>query len=650
MNTRQFLVWAFLPMAGLLTCPAIALGNWYSMQTSNFKDRTKLQETISNYAENNTDIDEIAVTPAGEWVIIAGAVVVASDSFPAFTLQKIKQYIDAGKKIDVVSFAPNGSWVVVAEGLHWRSSGLPHPEELEDKIKERLDAGKRIDEIQFTSNGTGWVIISGSWAWSKNVPDELFRAVRDRNASKRRIQGISIGEGNRWAVYADQWIATSGANSTMLARVKSWPAEKKSVSLIRFGLDSNYIMFSNGTYSPSPASEIASIEYGLGDGTVNIYRRMQETNVPGLSLAIIDGNEITYARAYGELLSGTERFASASNPFDAASLSKYIAAVGLLRLGQEGKISLDTTVTSIASMGGAGNSLTAWKNSGEILPQSYGISPAVTLPSTLTMRRLLSHTAGMKPWSSTGIDSGSWPASQPSTPALLLGFNCDNTPCGYGNGHVVWYDPALGTPYQTYNYSGGGYLVVQAAIEFLSNLTFPVFMQQRVFGPLGFEDSLFVLSPPSAQTELRLAAHHDSDGDPRSRRIYPWAAAGGLYASPRDYAKAMIPLLNLGNTEGGQPFLTLTSVSNILTDVTSDSVNFGLGVRLSQSIVSEAGGAFKHTGSHPNRAYSRMLGSPARNQGIVVMVNAGHDAAQDLVDEVVKAFCGAYGWDTADCI
>jgi hypothetical protein len=92
MNTRQFLVWAFLPMAGLLTCPAIALGNWYSMQTSNFKDRTKLQETISNYAENNTDIDEIAVTPAGEWVIIAGAVVVASDSFPAFTLQKIKQY------------------------------------------------------------------------------------------------------------------------------------------------------------------------------------------------------------------------------------------------------------------------------------------------------------------------------------------------------------------------------------------------------------------------------------------------------------------------------------------------------------------------------------------------------------------------------
>jgi CubicO group peptidase (beta-lactamase class C family) len=71
---------------------------------------------------------------------------------------------------------------------------------------------------------------------------------------------------------------------------------------------------------------------------------------------------------------------------------------------------------------------------------------------------------------------------------------------------------------------------------------------------------------------------------------------------------------------------------------------------LSQSIVSEAGGAFKHTGSHTNRAYSRMLGSPARNQGIVVMVNAGHDAAQDLVDEVVKAFCGAYGWDTADCI
>ena len=62
--------------------------------------------------------------------------------------------------------------------------------------------------------------------------------------------------------------------------------------------------------------------------------------------------------------------------------------------------------------------------------------------------------------------------------------------------------------------------------------------------------------------------------------------------------------------------------------------------------MSESGGEFYHGGNHDQRAYAKMIGSPSRNQGIVVMVNSEGDRASKLVDEVVKAFRCAYGWDS----
>jgi CubicO group peptidase (beta-lactamase class C family) len=152
---------------------------------------------------------------------------------------------------------------------------------------------------------------------------------------------------------------------------------------------------------------------------------------------------------------------------------------------------------------------------------------------------------------------------------------------------------------------------------------------------------------PDGEKELRIAKHHDSSGKVRRRAIYPWAAAGGLYATPREYALAMIPLLNSGLLADGQRFLPAGAVTAMLTDYAPEPDEyFGLGLHLTDPTVSESGGEFFHGGNHEDRAYARMVGNPSRNQGIVVMVNSEGDRASKLVNEVVKAFRCAYGWDS----
>ena len=339
----------------------------------------------------------------------------------------------------------------------------------------------------------------------------------------------------------------------MQRQLREWPADKKRISLIRFGRGTDYLMYSEASYNFDSGDRAQRIEYGLQAGASNLFQRMQDENVPGLSLAVIRNNTIEYARAYGTL--EAERFASATSPFDTASLSKYIAALGFMRVAQLRSISLDTDARAIANAGGAGNQLATWKFEVETRPKKYGMELPRPLPGGLTMRRLLSHTSSLEPWGSPGFDVQSWPSPPPSTSSLLLGYICNSSSCGFGGDKLVWHNPDLGQPGSGYRYSGGGYLVMQAALERVTGASFPVVIHQRVFAPMAFQPSEYVLKPPSADIDLRIAKHHDSSGKVRRRAIYPWAAAGGLYATPREYALAMIPLLNGGLLGDGQRFL-----------------------------------------------------------------------------------------------
>ena len=107
----------------------------------------------------------------------------------------------------------------------------------------------------------------------------------------------------------------------------------------------------------------------------SIQEWMEKDNVPNVSIAVIVNGQVEWAKGYGLANPDTEKMVDAKTLFQAASISKPVAAVGVHRLVQEGKLDLDVDVNTY---------LTSW-----VLPVSeFAIDQKVTL------RRLMTHTAG----------------------------------------------------------------------------------------------------------------------------------------------------------------------------------------------------------------------------------------------------------------
>ena len=103
--------------------------------------------------------------------------------------------------------------------------------------------------------------------------------------------------------------------------------------------------------APARAADPAELESKLTvmiDGvekTLSLEEAQQVLHIPSVSLALIDQDSIAFARAYGEN-------ATPNTLYQAASLSKFVAAVGAMRLVEQKKLALDGDVNA---------KLTSWK-------------------------------------------------------------------------------------------------------------------------------------------------------------------------------------------------------------------------------------------------------------------------------------------------
>ncbi len=132
------------------------------------------------------------------------------------------------------------------------------------------------------------------------------------------------------------------------------------------------------------ADRIHRIENGLlpaaviaGEpATMNLAERMSHYKVPGVSVAVIEKGEIAWAKGYGVLAAHGTVPVTTETRFQAASISKPVAAMGALALVQQRRLSLDEDVNL---------TLTSWH-----VPDSE-----FTKDQKVTLRRLLSHSAGL---------------------------------------------------------------------------------------------------------------------------------------------------------------------------------------------------------------------------------------------------------------
>lgn len=360
--------------------------------------------------------------------------------------------------------------------------------------------------------------------------------------------------------------------------------------------------------------EITVIENGLikaivvrGDSTdtYSIKDRMAYHKVPGVSIAVVKNGKIQWAKGYGMANTNDSTEVNTNTLFQAGSISKPIAALAPLKLMQENKLDLDANVNDY---------LVDWKVEENELTQKEKV----------TLRRLLTHTAGMTVHGFPGY------RQTDTFPSINTVLN------GEGNTPKIYVDTL---PDSIWRYSGGGYTVMEKVVEDISGLPLEEYMTESILKPLQMTNSTYE-QPLPARYHGNASAAYDYEGNIIEGlwHNYPEQAAAGLWTTPTDLATYCITIQEIlaGKTES---ILSKQTVESMLTKHEND---WGLGPSLAW-----AGDSLRFQHGGKNAGFTNdMIGFAYSGDAVIVMTNA--DNGGRLIGEILRSVSSYYDWGIAE--
>lgn len=342
---------------------------------------------------------------------------------------------------------------------------------------------------------------------------------------------------------------------------------------------------------------------------VDIAALLKQFNVPGVSIAVIKDFKIDWARGYGLADADAGTPVTADTMFQAASISKTVAAMTSMRAVQDGRFTLDQDVNTI---------LKSWKLPGGEFTKDRPVTP----------RGLMSHTSG------TG-DGFGFPGYAINTPLPTLQQIVDGQPPSNRPQVRLERPPMTG-----YKYSGGAVTIQELALADAMGRPLAQLARDWVLAPTGMTNSTFEQPLPASREAQAARAHNRQGarmGDPW--HVYPERAAAGLWTTPTDLAKFLI---EVQMTLAGQSTRVLSRAS-MLEMVTPVGVGpYAVGFSIEKL---GEGWYVGHGGSN----WGFQCGMQAhrlKGYGAVIMTNG--DNGGGLVQELRRRIQQAYKWDALD--
>ncbi len=335
---------------------------------------------------------------------------------------------------------------------------------------------------------------------------------------------------------------------------------------------------------------------------LDIEKLMKLYNVPGFSVAVIEDYKIAWTKTYGATEPGGKDPVTPKTLFQAGSISKPVAAAGMLALVQQGKLSLDEDVNV---------KLKSWK-----VPEND-----FTKEQKVTLRRLASHSAGLTVHGFPGYDVDE------KVPTLVQIFNGEKP----ANTAPIRVDFVPGTDER---YSGGGITIEQQLMMDVSGKQFPALMEETVLDKIGMSDSSYE-QPLRAARAAYTAGGAYGDGKPVHGKwhVYPEMAAAGLWTTPTDLAKFAIEIA-LSKHGNSNKMLTQKTTQEMLT---LQSKNFGIGFGLNP----KNPGEFGHNGA--DEGFQALLVMNAdTGQGAALMADSDYGIL--VADEYLRSVAKEYAW------
>ncbi|MFN3693985.1 MAG: serine hydrolase [Ignavibacterium sp.] len=386
----------------------------------------------------------------------------------------------------------------------------------------------------------------------------LINALQDKNSNVRWCSAIALGN-----FKADAYPAITDLQNLLFDDDYDvrWAAF---ISLSKIDKSSLNI-------SPDISNTIKQIE-------VLTPELMNELNVPGLSVALITNNKITYSKPFGLADVNTKQAVNENTMFEACSMSKPVFAYLVLKLVEQGKLNLDKPLYLY-------------------LPEKF-VCEDEEYPKQITARMILSHTSGLPNWRK---------GEEERNPPLPIYFK----------------------PGTKFSYSGEGIYYLQRVVEKITNQPLEIFAKENLFDKLGLISTSFVWDE---KYNKQIATGHNADGNCNERKKYTHSnAAYTLYTTTEEYAKFIIEIMKPTEVSGFSlsDEMTKQMLSHQVRVDTREVIdrpgrNFGLqGYRgLGWAIDSTiTGDVIYHSGANQTgfRCYSQF--SPKDGSGIVIMTN-----------------------------
>ena len=316
-----------------------------------------------------------------------------------------------------------------------------------------------------------------------------------------------------------------------------------------------------------PPSSVGISEERLARIDKMLNESIDRGEIPGAVALVARKGKIVLFKAYGMANAESGRAFQTDDIFRIASQTKAITSTAVMMLWEEGKFRLDDPISKYIPEFEHAFVLDSLIEE----DSSYIASPA---SKPITIRHLITHTSGIgygfidndpfrKIYAKAGINDA-W-----TTEPLVLEDNI----------RKLAVLPLHHHPGENFTYSEGidvlGYLV-----EIVSGMPLDRFFQERIFTPLGMEDSYFYLpeskykrlvpvQTPEKDRWIRFTTpYYDVDYPVKGARTY-FSGGGGLSSTARDYASFLQMYLNQGELNGKR-LLSRTTVQVIMANHIGD--------------------------------------------------------------------------------
>ena len=257
----------------------------------------------------------------------------------------------------------------------------------------------------------------------------------------------------------------------------------------------------------------------------------------------------------------------------------------------------------------------------------------------VTIRRLLSHTSGL-------TDRNGFPGYQQGMPLpSLIEILQGNSPKVNSPQIIVGMKPG-----SFWQYSGGGYEILQLLIEDVTHLPFEKYMKETILVPLGMTHSTFEYPLPEGILSQAASAHLRKAVVKGKHHVYPEKGAAALWTTPADLAKMVISVSRcaqgIRDERGLSGILGAELCREMLTmrkwpRDNGRTKGMGLGFMIDEQ---RGVKVFSHGGSNEGfQCDFRGILSDNGLNGTVIMSNSSRGGS--LINELEKTIDDVYGWE-----